>query len=329
MSKNSFIRRVAGGPWADLPRRLLTIGIGVPTLWMIWCHDGLRVVFFQCVHVLCAIEWSLMTQKDIMSSRSSDNFLRWKLWHFPMASFVMVNCANDALFLSCVVMATAVATVSFSLSSKLYMAWIQGIMFISLPFRIWIKLTSVYGFVPTVTLLLTVWNGDTGALVTGRLVGGTLPSYVIPNSLRRALCRISPNKSVEGLLGALIFGMLTYTTMVPYFWKLVERYNVSTGSSARSSINFDIPLPTFLAFPNDTTHLWLPTTPLLMGLAMSMAAVLGDVMESALKRHYEVKDTGRLLPGHGGILDRFDSSLIAVTLYYWYLQSDYVPERGY
>lgn len=56
-----------------------------------------------------------------------------------------------------------------------------------------------------------------------------------------------------------------------------------------------------------------------LGLAAGAAAVLGDLFESALKRSADVKDTGRFLPGHGGLLDRFDSALFAVPVSYLYI----------
>ena len=54
---------------------------------------------------------------------------------------------------------------------------------------------------------------------------------------------------------------------------------------------------------------------LAVGLGLNIAAQVGDLFISALKRRQQVKDSGRLLPGHGGILDRFDSVLLAVPVY--------------
>lgn len=56
-----------------------------------------------------------------------------------------------------------------------------------------------------------------------------------------------------------------------------------------------------------------------MSLLLSVAGVYGDLIESQWKRHYEVKDSGSIIPGHGGLLDRFDSALIAIPIGIIYL----------
>jgi len=66
-------------------------------------------------------------------------------------------------------------------------------------------------------------------------------------------------------------------------------------------------------FRFDLTHC------IIMSLLLSVTGVYGDLIESQWKRHYEVKDSGSLIPGHGGLLDRFDSALIAIPIGIIYL----------
>jgi phosphatidate cytidylyltransferase len=58
---------------------------------------------------------------------------------------------------------------------------------------------------------------------------------------------------------------------------------------------------------------------IIMSILLSVTGVYGDLIESQWKRHYEVKDSGNLIPGHGGLLDRFDSALIAIPIGIIYL----------
>jgi phosphatidate cytidylyltransferase len=121
-------------------------------------------------------------------------------------------------------------------------------------------------------LLIVVWIADAGAYYVGKNFGK-----------RRLSPRISPKKSVEGLLGGLIISSL-----------------------AAIGIHYT----------------FFPTFPLLhaviAGLILSMAGVVGDLAESMWKRSAAVKDSGTLIPGHGGFLDRFDSILFTTPILYVY-----------
>lgn len=74
-----------------------------------------------------------------------------------------------------------------------------------------------------------------------------------------------------------------------------------------------------LSYPMILPSYNLPTSlrQAFVGLILSICAVVGDLTESITKRHASVKDSGKLLPGHGGVLDRMDSMLFSAIIYYW------------
>lgn len=132
-------------------------------------------------------------------------------------------------------------------------------------------------------LLAVVASADTCAYFAGNLWGK-----------RRIWPRISPKKSVEGCLGGVIGSVLACLGFGLY-------HGAMNGGSAYGFIVSNVCLGIFLA----------------------VFAILGDLFESALKRAYDVKDSGTLLPGHGGMLDRLDSFLFVAPAYValgsWYI----------
>ena len=129
-----------------------------------------------------------------------------------------------------------------------------------------------------------MWSGDIFALYIGKNFGK-----------RKLAPRLSPNKTWEGSLASVIGSVLC--GMGLYY--LGQYLTVHTTTTA--------------------LHIAIPAWQMvLLAIVLNIAAQLGDLLESAIKRGAGVKDSGTLLPGHGGILDRIDALLLAAPVL-WYL----------
>jgi phosphatidate cytidylyltransferase len=126
--------------------------------------------------------------------------------------------------------------------------------------------------------LLTTWASDIGAYAVGRTMGR-----------RQLIPSVSPGKTVEGAVGGLIVGVAVAWA----FGNGVLRPAAQLGFK------------------------WYPWGLILFGAIVSIAAQVGDLAESLLKREAGVKDSSRLLPGHGGILDRLDSLFFVLPVSYF------------
>ena len=137
-----------------------------------------------------------------------------------------------------------------------------------------VKIKIEYGEEAILILLITCIFSDIGGYTVGKLIGG------------RKLISISPNKTVSGAYGSVIFTLIGTT----FFILLLKKINIST-----IKIEFSF-----------VFYLWL--------LLMSIYCQIGDIFVSYLKRKAKVKDSGNILPGHGGILDRVDGIIFAIPL---------------
>jgi phosphatidate cytidylyltransferase len=134
-------------------------------------------------------------------------------------------------------------------------------------------------------LLCVVWAGDTAALYIGRAWGR-----------HKMAPSLSPNKTWEGALGSLAGSLLAAGVLLGLAHLFATQWN-----------------KVWLSYPEDLWY-WLG-----LAVLVNVAAQVGDLAESALKRSAGVKDSGSLLPGHGGVLDRIDALLIAAPVL-WYAQ---------
>ena len=137
---------------------------------------------------------------------------------------------------------------------------------------------STSGFWWLLATFFMVWTDDTFALLTGHYFG------------RHKLApHISPGKTWEGFYGGLAFTVV-------------------------AALVFVIALPN--AFGHPLNVAWYHAV--ILGVLVAIASTIGDLAESLLKRATGVKDSGKLVPGHGGILDRMDSLLFAVLVVLFY-----------
>ncbi len=163
-------------------------------------------------------------------------------------------------------------------------------MYIALPFSLLNTLAftaSPTGIVTFNTLLplslfIFLWSNDTGAYCVGSLIGR-----------HKLFPRISPGKSWEGSIGGTLLVMAVA-------WAIATYIDGSTWTDRQSGML--------------STAEWMG-----LGLVVVVFGTWGDLIESLFKRTIGIKDSGNILPGHGGMLDRFDSSLLAIPAAVVYL----------
>ena len=149
-----------------------------------------------------------------------------------------------------------------------------GILYVSWFFSFLVKIRSLPGGVGLLSSVLLITKlGDIGAFLIGNRFGKT-----------PFMPRISPNKSVEGAIGGLIFSVLGALASRPFL-------NVSNLEAV------------------------------FLGIFLGVLGQLGDLSESLMKRDCQVKDSGRIFPGMGGVLDAIDSVLFTAPVFYFYMST--------
>ncbi len=175
--------------------------------------------------------------------------------------------------------------------------------YIALPLAMLVQLREQWGGAFWLLyLLLIVWAGDIFAYFVGRSVGRHLMAP-----------RISPKKTWEGaaasLAASLIVGILLFSNALQ-----ISSFLLRVGLISRRDGLFSLERP----------ELW-PIV--LLTVVLNVAAQLGDLIESLIKRGAGAKDSGTILPGHGGMLDRIDALLFATPVMWFYAIVIFPPSR--
>ena len=206
-------------------------------------------------------------------------FAAWWQWQDPERFLSAYGILCIALLIYCT-FASPIESVLADAAGSVFCLFYTGLTMISLP----VLREQANGPSLVLFLLLVVWTGDTAAYYAGRAFG------------RHKLApRLSPGKTWEGSIASVVGSMAIAAGLVAAATALQRR---------------DIVV---LSYPDSVAY-WMA-----MAFIVNVAAQVGDLAESALKRSAGVKDSGSLLPGHGGVLDRIDALLIAAPVL-WYAQ---------
>jgi phosphatidate cytidylyltransferase len=129
-------------------------------------------------------------------------------------------------------------------------------------------------------LFILIWTNDTFAYIVGKSIGK-----------HKLLERVSPKKTIEGFVGGLIFAIIAGV--------LISKYYIQASP----------------VFAEKSMYIWMS-----IALIVGFFGTIGDLIESKFKRIAGVKDSGKIMPGHGGILDRLDSVIFVAPIVYLFYQ---------
>jgi phosphatidate cytidylyltransferase len=180
-----------------------------------------------------------------------------------------------------------------------------GVLYVGVSLSLLINLQADFQPILLVVLLCSVWAGDIAAYYVGKNFGKHKLAPIV-----------SPNKSWEGAIASVVASVAVAVLMIHFRVQLLDFFLRVEGASLQerelfkrfsNTINTINPISS-----SSTVHAFI------LGVITNIAAQFGDLFESALKRSAGVKDSGTLLPGHGGILDRIDALLFAIPVVWYY-----------
>jgi len=292
----------------QLLKRILTAVVLIPIVLGLVLRAPIPVLALVAALVALLAVQELLKLSEAYGIRP----MRWPTYVFVGIFFLFLatNPGNDkpllstAIFIYSAGFAAALAPFVFlvigmkraELSSAFPAALVSTLSFVyvALPLGFLVQLREQWsGAFLLLYLLLLVWAGDIFAYFVGRSFGR---HFMSP--------RVSPKKTWEGALASLLaslgVGVLLYNYALPISSALLNARLIEKRDG-------------YFAF--EKPPLW-PV--LLLSAAINVAAQLGDLVESLIKRGAGVKDSGSILPGHGGMLDRIDALLFAAPVLWYY-----------
>ena len=187
----------------------------------------------------------------------------------------------------------AMAEISYTLFGIIYVAYLFSYILL-------IRYEFPNGNVLVLMTFILIWACDISAYLVGKTIGGKIFK-------RRLSPKISPNKSIEGAIAGIV-GVFIVILFFDQIYLLIA--NFVCGISFISK-NCSL---TYLKVGIKGVHA------LILALGLGVFAELGDLVESKIKRELGIKDSGNILLGHGGFLDRFDSALFVLPVVYYFMK---------
>ena len=197
-----------------------------------------------------------------------------------LAPFIFVTIGMTRARLGEALPAAAASTVAFS--------------YIALPLGFLVQLRQQWaGAFYVFYLLLIVWAGDISAYFVGRSLGR-----------HRMSPRVSPKKTWEGATASILTSVAVGVLLFQHARQISQFFLGLNLIQPRDGM-FALAIPPLLPVA-------------VLSAVVNVAAQMGDLVESVVKRGADVKDSGALLPGHGGMLDRIDALLLAAPVLWYY-----------
>ncbi|MCS7075585.1 MAG: phosphatidate cytidylyltransferase [Bacteroidia bacterium] len=251
---------------SNLTLRVLTglLG-GTVFILLLTAHIYSYYFLWVVIGIVCVWEWKRMF------------FLPCFLWlYMVICIFLIVTSANESIFhcqhyqILFIFYSALMLLFADKVRHEQMLHTLLGVIYLSVPMSVVFFLSKSNPFYfRTLFVVLVVWVSDISAYFVGKYLGKHL-----------LFSRISPKKTVEGLIGSFIFcGIAIFCA---FMFGLVK----------------------------EVKYLWI-------GVITAICTPIGDLLESALKRKANVKDSSQILPGHGGFLDRFDGFFFAIVAQSW------------